>query len=56
MDFAEKYAKEKKFASVRLDTFSVNKRNLKFYESRGYQRLEGSIFQSRVSFLFIVMN
>ena len=40
MDFAEKYAREKNYSSVRLDTFSMNKRNLKFYESRGYQRLE----------------
>ena len=57
MDFAEEYAREKKFISVRLDTFSMNKRNLKFYESRGYQSdwME-SIFQSKVSFLFIVMN
>ena len=39
MDFAEKYAREKKYISVRLDTFSVNKRNLKFYESRGYKSL-----------------
>ena len=52
MDFAEKYAKEKKFASVRLDTFSVNKRNLKFYESRGYQRLEGIYFPKQSEFPF----
>ena len=48
----EKYAKEKKFASVRLDTFSVNKRNLKFYESRGYQRLEGIYFPKQSEFPF----
>ena len=52
MDFAQKYAKEKKFASVRLDTFSVNKRNLKFYESRGYQRLEGIYFPKQSDFPF----
>ena len=52
MDFAEKYANEKKFASVRLDTFSVNKRNLKFYESRGYQRLEGIYFPKQSEFPF----
>jgi len=40
MDFAENQAKENGFASVRLDTFSQNKRNQKFYEKRGYQRLE----------------
>lgn len=43
MDFAESYAKEKGFVSVRLDTFSQNKRNQKFYEARGYAKL-GDIF------------
>ena len=43
MDFAEKLAREQKFTSVRLDTFSQNNRNNKFYESRGYKRL-GSIY------------
>lgn len=43
MDFAEKLALEQGFESVRLDTFSQNKRNQKFYESRGYERL-GNIF------------
>ena len=52
MDFAEKYAREKKFISVRLDTFSMNKRNLKFYESRGYQRLEGIHFPKQSEFPF----
>ena len=52
MDFAEEYAKEKKFVSVRLDTFSVNKRNLKFYESRGYGRLEEIHFPKQSEFPF----
>ncbi|MUP45047.1 GNAT family N-acetyltransferase [Gramella sp. BOM4] len=39
MDFAEAQAKEQDFESVRLDTFSQNTRNQRFYESRGYQRL-----------------
>ena len=43
MAFAENYARENKFASVRLDTFSQNKRNQKFYETRGFERL-GDIF------------
>lgn len=43
MDFAEDYARRKGFDSVRLDTFSQNKRNQKFYETRGYQRL-GDIY------------
>lgn len=43
MDFAENFSKENGFVSVRLDTFSQNKRNQRFYEQRGYQRL-GDIF------------
>lgn len=39
MDFAEHYAIENIYSSIRLDTFSQNKRNQKFYELRGYQRL-----------------
>ncbi len=44
MDFAENYARKKQYASVRLDTFSQNKRNQKFYETRGYQRLSDIYF------------
>ena len=43
MDFAEAYAKERHYASIRLDTFSKNPRNQRFYEQRGYVRL-GTIF------------
>ncbi|GAA3592857.1 GNAT family N-acetyltransferase [Flavivirga amylovorans] len=43
MVFAETYAKKNDFISVRLDTFSQNKRNHKFYEHRGYKRL-GNIY------------
>lgn len=43
MDFGEKFAKENNALSVRLDTFSQNKRNQKFYEQRGYIKL-GDIF------------
>ena len=43
MTFAEIYAQKNKFISIRLDTFSQNKRNQKFYETRGYQRL-GDIY------------
>ena len=43
MDFAENYGSENKFASIRLDTFSQNKRNQKFYETRGYIKL-GNIY------------
>ncbi|WP_425076318.1 GNAT family N-acetyltransferase [Psychroserpens sp. S379A] len=43
MDFAETFAQRNNYTSVRLDTFSRNKRNQKFYELRGYQKL-GSIY------------
>jgi ribosomal protein S18 acetylase RimI-like enzyme len=43
MDFAENFARKNGFESVRLDTFSQNKRNHRFYESRGYKRL-GDIY------------
>ncbi len=43
MDFAERQAREKGYVSVRLDTFSQNRRNQIFYETRGYQKL-GDIF------------
>lgn len=43
MDFAEDFSRKNGFDSVRLDTFSQNKRNQRFYERRGYQRL-GVIF------------
>ena len=39
MDFAEGLSRERGYGSVRLDTFSQNKRNQAFYEQRGYQRL-----------------
>jgi len=40
MSYAEDYAKKNHYISVRLDAFSQNKRNLKFYEIRGYRKLE----------------
>ncbi|MHA7832459.1 MAG: GNAT family N-acetyltransferase [Flagellimonas sp.] len=43
MVFAEAFSRENGFVSVRLDTFSQNKRNQRFYEQRGYQKL-GDIF------------
>ncbi|WP_405209055.1 GNAT family N-acetyltransferase [Aquimarina sp. LLG6339-5] len=43
MSWAEAYAKNNNYISVRLDTFSENKRNQKFYETRGYKKL-GNIF------------
>jgi ribosomal protein S18 acetylase RimI-like enzyme len=43
MDFAEDFASKNNYDSVRLDTFSQNERNQRFYEKRGYKRL-GNIF------------
>lgn len=48
MKFAEHFAKENNFLSIRLDTFSQNKRNQKFYELRGYKKL-GDIFFAKQS-------
>ncbi len=43
MTFSENYAIENNYVSIRLDTFSQNERNQKFYELRGYKRL-GDIY------------
>lgn len=43
MDFGEAFAKENNCRSVRLDTFSQNPRNNRFYQARNYQRV-GEVF------------
>ncbi len=43
MSYAENLARGENYTSIRLDTFSQNTRNQKFYEKRGYKRL-GDIF------------
>jgi ribosomal protein S18 acetylase RimI-like enzyme len=43
ISYAETFAKQQNIASIRLDTFSKNARNQKFYELRGYKRL-GDIY------------
>lgn len=43
MNFAENHARKNGFTSIRLDTFSQNTANQKFYETRGYQKL-GDIY------------
>lgn len=43
MDFAEDYARANQYDWIRLDTFSQNPRNHKFYENRGFNRL-GNIY------------
>lgn len=52
MDFAENLARTNKCASVRLDTFSLNKRNQKFYENRGYLKLEEIFFPEQSAYPF----
>ena len=52
MDFAENYAKTKGFKSIRLDTFSQNKRNNKFYKSRNYVQLDDVFFPTQSEFPF----
>lgn len=44
MEYAENYAKSNEATSVRLDTFSQNIRNQKFYEKRGYVKLDDIFF------------
>ena len=43
MDFAEDFARKQDYDSVRLDTFSQNPRNQRFYLNRGYTDL-GAVY------------
>ena len=43
MDFAEQWAKNNHYDAIRLDTYSQNPRNQKFYTNRGYKDL-GPVF------------
>lgn len=52
MDFAEALAQSEQVVSIRLDTFSQNKRNQQFYEARGYQRLGDIFFPKQSTFPF----
>ncbi|WP_109436385.1 MULTISPECIES: GNAT family N-acetyltransferase [Aquimarina] len=52
MDFAEGYARDYDYQSLRLDTFSQNKRNQKFYETRGYKRLGDIYFPKQSTYPF----
>ena len=47
MNFTENFAIKNKFKSIRLDTFSKNTRNQKFYELRGYQKLGNCYFPNQ---------
>lgn len=52
MAFGENIACARGFTSVRLDTFSQNKRNQRFYEQRGYQKLEDIFFPNQSEYPF----
>ena len=48
MDFGEQLAREHQCVSVRLDTFSQNPRNNRFYQARNYERV-GEVFFAQKS-------
>ena len=52
MDFAEQFAKRNNYTSIRLDTFSQNKKNQLFYELRGYKKLEDIFFPKQSEYPF----
>ena len=52
MDFAEEYGLNNGLKSVRLDTFSKNDRNNKFYRSRNYIQLDDVYFPNQSEFPF----
>lgn len=47
MDFAENLAFENNIKSIRLDTFSRNLKNQRFYETRGYIKLDKIYFPNQ---------
>ena len=47
MDFGEALAKEKECLSIRLDTFSQNPRNNRFYQARQYQQVGQVFFEQK---------
>lgn len=52
MDFAERFALQNNYNSIRLDTFSQNKRNQLFYEKRNYIKLGSIYFPKQSEFPF----
>lgn len=52
MDFGEALAREKKCLSVRLDTFSQNPRNNRFYQARKYQQVWQVFFPQKSEYPF----
>lgn len=45
--WAEDFARDRGYESIRLDAFSGNERSLKFYERKGYKRLGEVSFSSK---------
>jgi ribosomal protein S18 acetylase RimI-like enzyme len=52
MDFAEAFAIKHQYYSVRLDTFSQNPRNIRFYEARNYKQVGDVYFPKQSTFPF----
>ena len=52
MDYAEAHAQQEKCTAVRLDTFSKNPRNQRFYKARGYQQLGDVFFPKQSEYPF----
>ncbi len=52
MDHAEQKAREASFVAIRLDTFSKNERNQRFYEERGYSKVGEVHFPNQSSHPF----
>jgi ribosomal protein S18 acetylase RimI-like enzyme len=52
MGYAEHVAIDNNYSSIRLDTFSKNKRNQKFYELRGYKKLGDIYFPKQSKYPF----
>ena len=52
MDFAENFAAKNGLLSIRLDTFSKNPRNIKFYKARGYVILGDVYFVNQSEYPF----
>lgn len=47
MDYAEKFAVQNGYAAIRLDTYSINKKAVSFYEHRGYKKVGEVYFPHR---------
>jgi GNAT superfamily N-acetyltransferase len=53
MSFAEDYARKNKYDSIRLDTFSQNKGNIKYYENKAYTKIGAVNLKYRIDFNYI---